>query len=293
MYILAKRRLDPFADTITSSSILVHDVDGVAIDGAVDYDEASRTAIFRPNADLDPEKGYVATVTTDVEDLSGNPLDEDYIWEFTTGDALSADTTPPEISNRFPAEDANSVVLNTVIAVTFSEPIDPSTIDAQALTLNGAASVDGTVDYVGTTVLFKPAANLMANTVYTVSVADTIEDLAGNTLGITEEWNFTTGTQADVLAPQVLSVSPRNGAINAPTDSSLELEFDEAIMPFEFGIIDDNPVTVTFNSEYTTATLTPTDGLRSGATYTVQVKVSDMAGNLMDEVFEWKFTTTN
>lgn len=221
-------------------------------------------------------------------------LTEDYIWEFSTGNALSADTTPPTILSRFPARDANLVALNPVIAVTFSEPIDSSTLNTQALTLkNNTTSVNGTVEYVGTTALLKPATNLMTSTVYTVSVADTIEDLAGNTLGITEEWNFTTGTQADVLAPQVKSVSPENGASDVSTDSPLEIEFNEAIMPFEFGIIDDKPVTVTFNSAYTTATLTPTDGLRSGATYTVQVKVSDMAGNLMDEVFEWKFTTTN
>lgn len=61
--------------TITSSSILLDDADGFPVAGAVDYDEASRTATFRPDADLGPEKDYIATVTTDVEDLAGNGTD--------------------------------------------------------------------------------------------------------------------------------------------------------------------------------------------------------------------------
>jgi len=274
--------------TITLNSILLDDADGIPVDGAVAYDAASRTATFHPDADLVPEENYKATVTTAIEDLAGIAMEKEYSWEFTTG---NADTTPPEISSRFPAKDANSVALNTVIAVTFSEPIDLSTLNTQTLTLNGTALVDGTVEYVGTTALFKPAANLMPNTVYTVSVAETIEDLAGNALGAPEEWEFTTGTQADLVAPQALSVYPQSGAINVPTDSVLEVEFDEAIMPFEFGIIDDRPVTVTFNENYTIATLMPTDGLGGRKIYTAQIKVADMAGNFMDEIYAWRFAT--
>lgn len=273
--------------TITLYSILVDDEYGNAIVGAVEYDESSLTATFIPDSYLVFGDTYVATVTTDIEDLSGNTLVEDYIWQFTTSDA---DLIAPDVLSHYPAVNANSVALNTAIAVTFNEPIDPFTINAQALTLNGTAPVDGTVTYVGTTALFKPTANLMAGTVYTASVAGTIKDLAGNDLETTVEWKFTTGNQADVIGPLVLSVSPPKGEDDVPITSLMQVNFDESITPFEFGLIDGIPVTVTFNNDFTTATLKPTAGLRSGVTYSALIYVSDMAGILMDGPFVWEFS---
>jgi hypothetical protein len=284
--------MDPV--TITSDSFLVEDLTGAPITGSVTYDEASRTATFRTD-DLSPETTYVATITADVEDVAGNGLSDDYTWQFTTGNPLApdtVDTTPPTVLNRFPVPNASSVAPNTAVWVTFNEPIDPLTINAQTLTLNGTSQVTGTVTYVGSSALFQPSSNLLADTVYTVSVGGAIEDLAGNPLGTPVVWNFTTGSQVDVLGPQVLSVSPPDGAVNVPTISSIVVNFDEAIKPFQFGAIDGRPVAVTFNEGYTSVTMLPTAGLRPGVSYNSSIFVPDQAGNQMDEAFVWKFTTT-
>ncbi len=53
------------------------------IEGTVSY--SGITARFEPDSSLDYETTYTVTVTTDVKDLAGNPMESDYIWSFTTG----------------------------------------------------------------------------------------------------------------------------------------------------------------------------------------------------------------
>lgn len=280
--------------TITSSSFLVDYSTGGIVTGAVTYDAASRTALFRSAVNLATSTAYIATITNDVKDLAGNALSNDYTWGFTTAaspeiDAI--DDSPPNVLSRFPVPNALSVAPNALVSVTFNEPIDPSTINTSTLTLQGASSVSGTVSYIGTTALFKPGADLTAGTVYTVTVAGTIKDLAGNFLGAPDVWSFTTGNQADLQSPQVLSVSPLNGAVNVPTDSSFVVNFNEPIEPFEYGVIDGRPVAVTFNESYSSIAIKPTAGLRSNSTYTVSIQVQDQAGNMMEEIYTWQFKT--
>jgi hypothetical protein len=289
--------------TIKDISFILDDQNGSPITGDVSYDAASKTAIFR-NGALAPDTTYTATITRDVEDLVGNPLANDYAWQFTTASPSSVtppvtppvlDTTPPTVVSRFPAPNANSVETNVTVSVTFSEPIDPTTINSQSLTLslNGTTPVAGTVTYVGTTALFTPSTNLATGAAYTVSVAETVSDLAGNFLvSAPVVWDFTTGSSVDSQPPIVLSVSPPDNAVNVPTNSSLEVTFNEAIKPFEFVLLEGRPVTVTFNAAYTTVTLTPTASLRPGSTYESRITVSDQAGNRMTEPFIWRFTTS-
>ena len=293
--------IDP-ATINASTFVLVGFASGTAVTGSVTYDQASRTTIFRTDT-LAPQTTYVATITAAVEDVAGNPLADPYTWQFTTGAVLDQgttpptvqgklDTTPPTVMSTFPAPDALAVAPNAVVSVTFSEPIDPATLNVQSLTLSkDGIPVAGTVTYVGTTALFTPTAQLAAGAVCTVTVAATVKDLAGNALAAPKVWNFTTGSQADVTGPHVLSVAPPDGAVDVPIDTSLVVTFDEAIKPFEFGLIDGRPVAVTFNATYTIVTMTPTAGLRPGVTYTASILVPDQAGNPMETAYVWKFST--
>ena len=282
--------------SITSNSFILDDVNGGIVTGSVAYDEATRTATFRSDVNLATSTTYVATVTNEVEDLVGNLLSEDYTWQFSTAaptEINTVDTTPPIVQSCFPVPNATAVAPNTFISVTFNEPIDPFTINAKTLTLKGTDLVLGSVSYVGKTALFEPTTDLEADAVYTVTVAGEIMDLAGNPLGSDMIWSFTCGSEADVAGPLVLSVSPPDGAINIPKDSAIVANFNEGITPFEFGIIDGRPVTVTFNDNYTKATIKPTSGLRPGANYTAHLRVQDQAGNPMNETFAWEFTVAN
>lgn len=280
------------AATITETSFLVdNDTTSAVVSGTITYDAASKTATFSSDSNLATNTTYEVTITTDVTDEAGNALGSDYSWQFTTAPPTAIDATSPTVLSYSPAAAATSVATNTVIAVTFSEALNPETINTSTITVAGTGAVAGEVTLVGTTVMFVPDTDLDTDTVYSVTVAGTIEDLAGNTLGTDETWSFTTGSQADLDSPQLLSVSPANGETGVATDTAIVVTFNEAIKPFNFGIIDGNPVIVSFNDTYTTITLQPTAGLTANAIYSVSVQVADQAGNLMEEALTWTFTT--
>jgi len=276
--------------TITTNTFIVADVTGAAVTGSVTYEESSKTATLR-HGGLSPLTAYTATVTTGVKDLAGNAMGASYAWQFTTGEA--PDITPSTVLATFPALNAGAVVMNTAVAVTFSEAIDPATINAQTFILmkDGATQVAGSATYFGTTALFRPTGNLLPGASYTAIITVGVKDLAGNALAEDFTWGFTTGSESDLQSPQVQSVSPPNGAQDVPVDSPLVIFFNEPIMPFEFGLMDGRPVAITFNATYTTVTIKPTVAMLSGTTYTALIKLQDMAGNQMPAPFSWGFST--
>lgn len=278
--------------TITPDTVLVvDDITGETLEGEITYDHSSKTAIFR-NAELLPDSIYTVALTTGIKDLAGNPMEEDYTWQFTTGESL--DTTSPTVVNTFPVHNSLNVSLNSVIVATFSEAIDPSTVNAQNIILqdNEATEIKGSLVYTGTSALFKPTENMITGEFYTVTITTQVKDLAGNGLSEDDIWSFTTGAGLDTFSPQVIMVSPLDGEQNVSLDAALAVSFNEPIMPFEHGHIDGRPVKVSFDASYKIVSLRPTDGLSPRKTYTASILVSDMAQNLMPETFSWSFTTS-
>jgi hypothetical protein len=60
--------------------------DGASVEGTVTYTAASRVATFRPATGLALLGEYTVTLTTEVTDLEGTALAEDYTWSFTIRD---------------------------------------------------------------------------------------------------------------------------------------------------------------------------------------------------------------
>lgn len=269
--------------------VVTNNATGTDVTGFIDYDAASRTALF--DGSLASGVSYTATITTGAADEAGNPLAADYDWTFTTG--TGTDTTAPTVRFTNPTSSAINVPLNTALSVTFSEAIEGATITSQTVSLQqaGASVVAGSLQTVGTTVTFRPTINLAANSQYTATITTGVEDLAGNSLATSYSWSFTTASGVDVEPPRVLSVSPTNGAQNVPLDSVIVVNYSEPITPFEFGLLDNRPVAVSFNNDYTTVTLTPTSALNPGQTYTASVQSKDVAGNQMPTPFIWSFAT--
>ena len=79
-----------FSEAMDSSTITTESftLAGSVVSGTVEYDPATYTATFTPDADLDYDHEYTATLSTAITDVAGNPLAEPYTWSFTT---LSAD----------------------------------------------------------------------------------------------------------------------------------------------------------------------------------------------------------
>lgn len=154
------------------------------------YDSAgASTAVFTPSSILNPETLYRITVDIGVKDLYGIPLAAPYLSSFSTG---TADTTPPGVTATTPPAGATRVAVNIAPIVTFSEPVDPTTI---VFTLSaGIVIVPGTMSYndSNATAIFTPSSALKKDTRYTARVKAGVRDLAGNAMPKDYSWNFTT-----------------------------------------------------------------------------------------------------
>jgi hypothetical protein len=172
---------------ISTSSFTVTGPGATPIAGTVSYTASSRAAVFIPaSPSLPAGTALTATITTAAMDLSGNALLSNFVWTFTT--AAAPDVTPPTVALSVPAAGATNTALNSQIAVTFSEDMDPSTITATSFTLTGSGGtpVAGAVSYAAgaRSAIFTPTtpAILSAGTVYSATITTAAKDLSGNAL---------------------------------------------------------------------------------------------------------------
>jgi hypothetical protein len=285
--------MDPL--TITDLSFTL--IDGVTpVTGVVSY--TGVTAVFNPTADLDPATVYTATISTVAEDLVGNPLASDYVWNFTTG--AVPDTFVPTVTSTVPVDAATAVAIGNNLTATFSEAMDPLTITALSFTLaDGVTPVTGAVSYSGVTAVFNPAVDLEPATVYTATISTVAADLAGNPLASDHVWSFTTGAGPDVIAPTVTTTVPVDAATAVAIGNDLTATFNEAMDPLTitnqtFTLTDGvNPVTGTVTYAGVTAVFNPLNNLVFNTTYTATISTvaADLAGNPLASDYVWSFTT--
>ena len=149
-----------------------------------------------PSSNLLNSTTYTATITTGVQDVAGNNMANNYVWNFTTGSA--ADTTPPTISSTTPANGATGIAVGNSIQVVFSEAMNSSTITSSNITFqtSNGTTVSGTWGYSGTTATFNQSSALSYNTSYTMVVGTGVTDLAGNALASAYTFSFTTQTSS-------------------------------------------------------------------------------------------------
>ena len=183
------------------------------VPGAVVY--TGTTATFTPASNLGASLTYTGTITTGAKNIDGDALPGNYTFSFTTSGAT--DIILPVVNSSDPLNNATDVVLNKVIAITFSEAMNPSTINNSTFTLKqGATAVPGTVGYSGTTATFTPSNVLTAGLLYTATITTGAKDLAGNALATNIVWSFTTGSNTSALAAVDLGAA-KNYVILAKT----------------------------------------------------------------------------
>jgi hypothetical protein len=116
------------------------------------------------------------------------------------------------------------------------------------------------------------------------------EGIDGLTVGgLALRWVMT-----DVVAPQVETTSPSNGAVDVMPDAEIVITFSEPIGPLtlELGLtpeLDGDGWTVAWNEAGTVVTATH-GGLTLGETYIATVMAKDGSANPMDEPYTWSFT---
>jgi hypothetical protein len=134
-------------------------------------------------------------------------------FQVDTNSTTYTDATAPTILGTYPNNNDGITVGTTPVNVGipsidigFSEPINPSTITTQNITLQiGATAVGGKVRYdaIGNTAKFIPTNALSANTQYILTIGTGVTDLAGVALATASTVTFKTGG-ADTTAPTVL-----------------------------------------------------------------------------------------
>ncbi len=290
------------ATTITATTFKLANTSGggTAVSGVVTY--ASAIAVFTPSVNLLPNTTYTGTVTTGAKDLAGNPLLNNYTWNFTTGAA--PDIISPIVINTDPANFATGVALNKTVAANFNKVMDATTITTATFTLAnttlGGTAVVGAVSYSGTTALFNPIVNLLPNTTYTATITMGAKDLAGNSVVNNFTWSFTTGAAVDIIPPTVITTDPANLATNVALDKNIVATFSEAMDP---ATINTNTFTLKQGANNITglvtytgvmATFNPSVNLLPNTTYTATITNSskDLAGNNLVNNYVWTFTTT-
>ncbi|MAF80369.1 hypothetical protein CL629_04825 [bacterium] len=211
-----------------------------------------------------------------VEDLAGNEIDDDFI----TAD----DNAGPVLM------EAETTSATTITAI-FSEDLDEETIDASDFTVedntvtNAEETDDGEV-----TLTLGTSINADATPDVTIT-AGVLEDINGNP-NVERTVN-----PADATPPGISGVTPTPNTTGLdPNNPGITVTFDEDVTISEENVDlesewDEQDVTVSYDSETRTATITPGDTLDGDSTYTVYLyNIVDDSENEIDE-YDWDFTT--
>lgn len=193
---------------------------------AVDGNEVKFTA-------LDPLPGNrtIAVTVSNTRDLAGNSLTA-VGRSFTTGAA--GDATAPHILSMVPNDGTVDVTPNSQVVLTFSESLNPATVNAGTVALfaNGGivpASLSLSQDN-RTLVLTSSLANfnLPVGSIVSVIVSGDVRDLSGNALP-DFVGAFTTASPLEFDRPSVITQFPGNGASGVLPDATIVLYANERL----------------------------------------------------------------
>ena len=228
----------------------------------------------------------------------------------TNGDVVDLgtivlDTQRPQVVSTAPGVDKCRRHPAAPIVVTFSEPVDPASVNAMTFRVlvsgtpvAGSFSVSPTQP-IATFVPANPLPDLKPVSITLKAdklgfegqvLEPGIRDLAGLSLAADVSFTFTTG---DTAPPSVVSVSPADGALGVDLASVIRIEFSEpidrsSVQSFTL-LAGATPVAATINSQPILGgrvlVLTPSAPLVPNTLYTATVAgpLRDVAGNAMNQ----------
>ena len=190
----------------------------------------------------------------------------------------------------------SGVGTNREIAVVFSKPMDPASINTSTFVVAGVA---GTVAYDTVNMIagFKATADYAPNTKYNASITTGTKDTSGTPLAAPFNFTFTTRGTPDASPPDVFAINVAAGATGVPLNQKITVTFDEQMNSLT---INPNTVfisgvtgTVTYDVTSNSATFTPSANLAANTTYTIMVTtgVKDMGEVPLAAPYSQTFTT--
>jgi len=187
------------AGSLTTNTFFLQDETNGVVPATVSPGSVAEVAILSPLNPLTASATYTATLlggAAGVTDLASNSLASDFSWSFTTAEP---DSVAPTVVVVSPGAGAERVAVGTRITASFSEAVDPATVNATTFTLRDASNtvVDASIEYSAATrkATLVPSALLLTETTYSATITgggSGVKDLAGNALASDYNWSFTT-----------------------------------------------------------------------------------------------------
>lgn len=287
--------------TISDTTIKVFK-DGNEIKKEIKITDRQKIELF---PEISAQGKYKVFVSSKVKSIIGEELGQDFSWEFTItpegSNLIQPPSLPPLIKKIYP-ENGAVVPQDTIVYVVFSKKIiNLSSSNFYIKDVNGKI-VDADLVYLdeGNIAILKPKNLLEPSQTYIVNLRSNIKAQDGETLGVNIAWVFfTSGVGEDITPPDVIFISPPNGATGVPIDTKIIIFFSEDIditsvlsgVKILEDSITDIPFTFSYDSGIFKLTLTPTGGLKANKNYTIKVKVKDKKGNEMPTEFVSSFST--
>lgn len=216
------------------------------------------------------------------------------------GDACD-DELPPRPNFVSPENWAKDVPTNQAIMIEFTEEVLVASFTANSVSLTNDEdmTIQGTLDFIGKTVLFRPDDPLEAESTYKVTLAKQITDLAGNPLEQDFSWIFETGPGKNAKPLSIKQKFPQNKETSIPTNQIVVIEFvtplnPETISPQSL-VVTTNSVPVSGIVDYTGNFLAfiPSTNFSKKTAYKVKLSapLQDITANGLPTNAEWSFTT--
>jgi hypothetical protein len=170
--------------------------------GNCNWSDGNTKLEYTPTQYLQPETIYTVMITTLAKDADGNPLEKSFSWSFTTGDII--DTTAPTVDSVSPVHLATDISIEVNILITFSEPMNTSSVENSFSLSDGSNNVNGSFSWNVNTMTFNSDNNLAYDTWHFVTVATGAMDATGNNM----ENEFNSSFTTEAAGPCTYSITP-------------------------------------------------------------------------------------
>lgn len=179
-------------ETVLEHFFVLDEMTRESIAGTVTYDEATKTARFKPELPFTMSGHYLGRIHTAVTDINGNRLPVRFEWSFLVED-------PPITQNLHfaPFDGQTGVHPRASVRIDFPRKLNAATLTSESFQLltNGApVQADVTYEDQGfsITATLTPASELALGTEYSVRLAGSVTTLTGQPFGAELTWRFTT-----------------------------------------------------------------------------------------------------